>query len=151
MISSHYRAPVNFSEEVMENAAKELNKILNPIRQAQIQLQINDVEANTLDEERMNKFLLTLADDLNTSNAISVIHETVKEINLSLRSKDYTKMSLATKTVLEMLNVLGTRVNNVVLDDEAKDLFRKWEEARKNKDFQTADVYRNLLIEKGLL
>ena len=151
MISSHYRAPVNFSEEVMENAAKELNKILNPIRQAQIQLQINDVEANTLDEERMNKFLLTLADDLNTSNAISVIHETVKEINLSLRSKDYTKMSLATKTVLEMLDVLGIKVNSVVLDDEAKDLFRKWEEARKNKDFQTADVYRNLLIEKGLL
>ena len=151
MISSHYRAPVNFSEEVMENAAKELNKILNPIRQAQIQLQINDVEANTLDEERMNKFLLTLADDLNTSNAISVIHETVKEINLSLRSKDYAKMSLATNTVLEMLEVLGIRVNNVVLDDEAKDLFRKWEEARKNKDFQTADVYRNLLIEKGLL
>ena len=49
--------------------------------------QFFDVEANTLDEERMNKFLLTLADDLNTSNAISVIHETVKEINLSLRSK----------------------------------------------------------------
>ena len=50
-----------------------------------------------------------------------------------------------------MLEVLGIRVNNVVLDDEAKGLFRKWEEARKNKDFQTADVYRNLLIEKGLL
>jgi cysteinyl-tRNA synthetase len=99
----------------------------------------------------MNKFLLTLADDLNTSNAISVIHETVKEINLSLRSKDYAKMSLATNTVLEMLDVLGIKVNSVVLDDEAKDLFRKWEEARKNKDFQTADVYRNLLIEKGLL
>ena len=60
-------------------------------------------------------------------------------------------MSLATKTVLEMLDVLGIKVNNVVLDDEAKDLFRKWEEARKNKDFQTADVYRNLLIKKGLL
>ena len=89
--------------------------------------------------------------DLNTSNAISVIHETVKEINLSLRSKDYAKMALATNTVLEMLEVLGIRVNNVVLDDEAKGLFRKWEEARKNKDFQTADVYRNLLIEKGLL
>ena len=50
-----------------------------------------------------------------------------------------------------MLDVLGIKVINVVLDDEAKDLFRKREEARKNKDFQTADIYRNLLIEKGLL
>ena len=50
-----------------------------------------------------------------------------------------------------MLTVLGIRVDLVSLDDEALDLFRKWEEARKNKDFQTADIYRNLLIEKGLL
>ena len=77
--------------------------------------------------------------------------KTIKDINLSLRSKDYSKMSLATKTVLEMLDVLGIKVNNVILDVEAKELFKKWEEARKNKDFQTADVYRNLLIEKGLL
>lgn len=151
MLSSHYRAPVNFSNEIIASAQKELNKILSPLKQASIKLQLEGVESKELNEEQMNRFLLALADDLNTSNAMSVLYETLKELNVSLRSKNYEVLVKSYNTIRTMIDILGLDFKNILLTKEDKETFAKWEEARINKDFASADVYRNELLSKGLL
>jgi len=42
-------------------------------------------------------------------------------------------------------------VDKVVLSEEDLEIYNKWNEAKKEKDFETADRYRNILIEKGIL
>ena len=78
MSSVHYRKELNFSEETVETARKELDKVLNPIKQADIKSQLaNVVFEDTYDEESYRDFLNQLDDDLNTPNAYTVIFETV--------------------------------------------------------------------------
>ena len=50
-----------------------------------------------------------------------------------------------------MLYVLGIRYNKYDLSIEEKELFNKWNQAKSNKDFETADKYREKLIEKELI
>ena len=50
-----------------------------------------------------------------------------------------------------MLNVLGIVVDKPVIGEAEKELFAKWNQAKADKDFDTADKYRNELAEKGLL
>ena len=50
-----------------------------------------------------------------------------------------------------MLSILGVFIDKVVLSNEDKDTYNKWNEAKSNKDFETADKYRAILTEKGIL
>ena len=50
-----------------------------------------------------------------------------------------------------MLDVLGINVERTVLSEEDRELFRGWNEAKKAKDWEKADTYRNALSGKGLL
>ena len=94
-----------------------------------------------------------MADDLNTPNAYMVIFDTVKLLNQSLRTKeiDWKKVSADYNAIEKMLEILGIFVDKTVLSDEDKDIYAKWNEAKKAKDFETADKYRAILSEKGIL
>jgi cysteinyl-tRNA synthetase len=50
-----------------------------------------------------------------------------------------------------MLNTLGIDFEPIKLSDEQKELFAKWNEAKAEKDFEKADVYRKALIDQQLL
>ena len=54
-------------------------------------------------------------------------------------------------SILQMLDVLGVEYKPTILDDEALKLFNSWNEAKAQKDFDKADVYRKQLMDKGLL
>lgn len=154
MSSVHYRKELNFSEETVETARKELDKVLNPLRQVDIKSQLaNYVSDDSYDESSYREFLDQLDDDLNTPNAYTVIFETVKKINQGLRTKepDYQTIVSLRNSVVKMLEVLGIVVDKVDLSEEDKELFNKWNEAKANKDFTSADEYRNALTMKGLL
>ena len=153
MSSVHYRKELNFSEETVETARKELDKVLNPLRQVDIKSQLASVSFDGYDEESYRSFLDQLDDDLNTPNAYTVIFDTVKKINQGLRTKepDWNTVIGLRNSVVKMLSVLGIVVDRVVLDEEDKTLFTKWNEAKANKDWDGADQYRNALIAKGLM
>lgn len=154
MSSVHYRKELNFSEDTVETARKELDKVLNPLKQVDIKTQLsNYVPDEGYDKESYRSFLDQLDDDLNTPNAYTVIFETVKKINQGLRTKepDFKTIVSLRNSVVKMLEVLGIVVDKVELNDEDKQLFNKWNEAKANKDWNTADTCRNALSEKGLL
>ena len=151
VISTHYRAPINFSDEVMDAASKEVNKILDALRQASVKLQLNDVDNDALDNELIDKFVDTLLDDLNTSNAQTVIFEITKLLNQSLRGRDLDLLAKYYNTLKVCIDLLGLKENKIELTKEDKELFNKWNEYKANKDFNSADEVRKVLIERGLL
>ena len=154
MSSVHYRKELNFSEETVETARKELEKVLNPLKQADIRISLAQAEVtDEKDEESFRSFLDQLDDDLNTPNAYTVIFETVKKLNQSLRVReiDYASVNRIRNAVTAMLDVLGINVERTVLSEEDRELFRGWNEAKKAKDWGKADTYRNAVSGKGLL
>ncbi len=152
--SVHYRKELNFSDEVIETARKELDKVLNPLKQAHIKGALANVEAmEEYDKALYREYLDQLDDDLNTPNAYAVIFEAVKKLNQALRQRniDFTTVGTLKKTVEKMLWTLGIEPTYPVVDEEARQLYTSWNEAKKAKDFASADVYRAKLMEKGLL
>lgn len=154
MSSVHYRKELNFSDETIETARKELSRVLLPLKQADIKASLVGVTlSDEYDEASYRNFLDQLDDDMNTPNAYEVIFNTVKQLNTALRTKeiDFTTVSKYRNAVEKMLNVLGIVVEKIVLTEDDKDLFAKWNEAKAEKNFAKADEYRNALSEKGLL
>jgi cysteine--tRNA ligase len=90
---------------------------------------------------------------MNTPNAYAVIFETVKKLNQTLRQREigFAQLALYSNAVEKMLNVLGIVVDKPVIGEAEKELFAKWNQAKADKDFDSADKYRNELVEKGLL
>lgn len=152
--SVHYRKELNFSDETIETARKELDKVLTPLKQAYIKAALADyVMGDDYDKESYRAFLDCLDDDMNTPNAYAVIFETVKKLNQTLRQReiDFTQLTLYSNAVEKMLNVLGIVVDKPVIGETEKELFAKWNQAKADKDFDSADKYRDELAEKGLL
>lgn len=154
MSSVHYRKELNFSDETIETARKELSRVLLPLKQADIKASLAGVTlSDDYDEEAYRRYLDQLDDDMNTPNAYEVIFNTVKQLNTSLRAKeiDFNVVSKYRNAVEKMLDILGIVVEKIVLTDEDKELFAKWNEAKAQKDFAKADEYRNELSTRGLL
>lgn len=154
MSSVHYRKELNFSEETVETARKELDRVLSALKQADIKMELAGYTGSDAKEETsFRSFLDQLDDDLNTPNAYTVIFETVKKLNQTMRQReiDYDALNALVSSLIAMLDILGIVVERVHLSDEEKALFEGWNAAKKEKDWEKADQFRNALSEKGLL
>ncbi len=154
MSSVHYRKELNFSDETVETARKELEKVLNPMKQAYIKAALAGADfGDAYDEESYRAFLDQLDDDMNTPNAYTVIFDTIKKLNQATRSREvaWEAVGKYVKSVEKMLNVLGVVVEKPTVTEEDRETFTKWNAAKAAKDFDAADVYRKTLSEKGLL
>lgn len=152
--SVHYRKELNFSEETIETARKELDKVLLAIRQLDIKATMQGVElGDEYDAESYRNYLNQLDDDMNTPNGYAVIFDTVKKINSGLRQRDidFSLLAKYRNAVEKMLDILGIVVEKPVIDEEDKETYANWNKAKAEKDFAQADIYRNKLAEKGLL
>lgn len=152
--SVHYRKELNFSDETIETARKELEKVMNPLRQADIKAALAGVElSNDYDSSAYRAFLDCMDDDMNTPNAYTVIFETVKKLNSGIRKReiDWDTLGKERNAIEKMLNVLGITVEKPEITEEDKTYFKEWNQAKKEKDFAKADEYREKLMARGLL
>lgn len=153
MNSTHYRAPINFTDEIFSSAVSELNKIYTSLKQASLKLDIAAAFDDELDELYVDKYLNCLADDLNISTAMTVLYDVIKELNMSLRNREINlkKISKLFNTANYMLDLIGMKKYDKKLSEHEKELYEQWNNAKANKDFELADKYRSQLIEKGVL
>ena len=154
LLSAKYRDALIYSDETFESAKTELEKIKTVLKQVEVKAQLAGFKfKEEYDEVKYKEFLDQMADDLNTPNAYMVIFDTVKLLNQALRVKeiDWNIVNKEYKAIRKMLYVLGIYIDEIILDDEAKDLYEKWNVAKSNKNFDEADKYRNALIQKGIL
>lgn len=151
--SAHYRAPINFTDELFKTAESELTKINNSLKQASLILDLNSSFNDDLDQSYLDKYLDCLADDLNVSDAISVIYDAIKALNSQVRlpNKSLETISKLFNSINYMLDIIGINKYTRKLNLKEKETYNSWLEAKANKDFAKADLIRLDLIEKGIL
>ena len=147
LFKTHYRLPLNFTEDLFNEAAIVDKKIYDALRQANLNLQINGIETGKVTSDpKINEIM---DEDFNTPNLITYLNDLIKELNTKLRSKEDI---VETYDKIQLINtILGLKYDLPVLTEDDKKLYNEWLEARNNKDFETADKLRAQLIEKSII
>ena len=147
-LQSHYRKPLEFSYEVMDNVKTAYDKLLKAVAKLKDEAEI---EQDKFDGYK-KKFLDALGNDLNTSMGITVLYELLKE-----DMNDKTKLELVRSfdEVLSLNLTSGAAEETDTVSEEMEAyILEKIEErkaAKKEKNFEKADAIRNELLEKGIV
>jgi len=153
ILSAHYRQPVNFTDETVTAAQQEVNKMSMAYRQMALALQVKGYDLDSFKPEYINNFLLALADDLNTANALAEIFNILKEANQTLRTRDvdYDKLGKLFKTLSDMFKVLGLDIEYTKLSEDDRNLYNAYLQSKADKDFATSDKLRAELISRKIM
>lgn len=152
-LSTHYRAPINYTEENLQQAEKQFSRYYQTINKAVHQLELHELTPQNLRQSDYDEFMDALAHDLNVSNSLAVIDRMTKELNslLMKKEKDYAQISSLCFTYQKLLNILGFKLDISHLTETDKEMFALYQDARNRKDYETSDKYRSHLIELGII
>ncbi|HIR03510.1 MAG TPA: cysteine--tRNA ligase [Candidatus Scatovicinus merdipullorum] len=157
LISSHYRSPINYSAEIIEQCRASLDRLYNcrenlvfALDNAQEAQKDGDNARKTALGVYRDKFIEAMDDDLNTADAIAAVFALARDINTNLTGANTPSKALCTFALSlfdELTDVLGLVQNRQAqtLDQEIEALIVKRAQARKNKDWATADKIRDAL------
>jgi cysteinyl-tRNA synthetase len=140
MVGAHYRKPVAYTEEALEDAGRAVARVREAVRRL-------DRDAAGLDEF-LERFFDALADDFNTPEARAVLFEWVAEVNRRVDQGEPVGHGRAG----EMLHALGLEGLMELEErppDELQRLAAEREEARASRDFERADRIRDQLADAG--
>ncbi len=162
LISSHYRSPINYSLDIIEQCKSALERLYTcresldfAIKNAAANTADNDDELIKLFDSRREQFIAAMDDDLNTADGIAAIFDLTKDINTKVLDKPVSKAAAehAASVFDELCCVLGILYNRKenTLDSEIEALIEQRQEARKNKDWATADKIRDDLKARGII
>lgn len=160
LISSHYRSPINYSLEIIEQCKSALERLYT-CRES-LDFALKNAKDIPDDEELIKKlnshreqFITAMDDDLNTADGVAAVFELVKDINTSILDKEVSKNVCQTAAAVfdelcDVLGILYNRKNNDV-DSDIEALIEERQQARANKDWTTADRIRDELKAKGII
>ena len=156
MISSQYRSPINYSVDIIEQAKNAIERLYTCRDNIDFALKnaADGGEVPAFLEEHKQKFITAMEDDLNTADALAAVFVLVRDINTAIANGANKATLEACADVFDQLAwVLGLVYNRKTeaLDSEIEALIEKRTEARKNKDFKTADAIRDQLKEMGII
>ncbi len=155
ILTSHYRSPLNYDEEHLENARAALTRMYTALRS------LPDAGPSG-GEEYVKRFHEAMDDDFNTPEALAVLFDMVREIN-KIREEDKVRAAGLAAVLRHLGSVLGILQDNpdaylrsgtvtTGLSDQAiEDLINQRNAARKAKDFETSDRIRDQLKEAGVV
>jgi len=157
IMSSHYRSPLNFSDNNLNNAKASLTRLYTAIRG----LRASDIASEEVSQrfDFESRFNEALDDDFNTPIALSVLFELAKLVN-SERDKDIDQANALAQLLIKLGGYIGILQmaaddflkQGVDLDDDAIDAkIKQRNEARANKDFAMSDQIRDELTELGIV
>ena len=160
MLSAHYRSPLNFSAELMEAAKSGLERIHNSYDNLMYLYEnastdeADESEYKEAVDKYIKKFEEAMEDDFNTADAISAVFELVKYINQNVgdnTAKNVLKLFIDNLSML--CDILGIilKKEEKLLDADIEKMIEERQQARKNKDFATADRIRDELLSKGIV
>ena len=162
MLNAHYRSPLNFSRELMEAAKASWQRIVTARGALEDAMKLSEDADMTKDEKALyaqtddfvSEFERSMEDDFNTADAMAAIFELVKFVNIALRdshTKDFVEALKERMDILLDVMGLNALIEQGDLSDEIEAMIEKRQQARKARDFATADAIRDELLAKGIV
>lgn len=154
MISSHYRSPINYSEDSLKEAGIRLERLYTGLKG----LDLFGIAA-TQQTEFEARFFKAMDDDFNTPEALAVLFDLVRHVNTLRAQQDEALLPMAALLV-QLGGILGIlqREPEAFLKsgaevDEAwiESMIQQRTDAKKNRDFAEADRIRDALAEEGIV
>lgn len=161
LISSHYRSPINYSIDIIEQCQSALDRLYT-CRES-LDFAIKNAKSDIDDDEEILKliasakdeFIKAMDDDLNTADGIAAVFNLVSTINTEIINKEVSLnvCEKAAEMFDELTGVLGLLYNRKSndIDDDIEKLIEQRQTARANKDWATADKIRDELKAKGII
>jgi cysteinyl-tRNA synthetase len=156
LISGHYRQPLAFGGEQMEEAVARVERLRNFFREHSAGAPGHDSaeqqrggSGESRPGARLERFREALADDFNTPKALAEVFELVGEANRGEVSGGEAAVALQEMLDLVGLSTLTQPDEGVEADPEARKLMEEREEARASRDFERADTLRDQLAAMG--
>ncbi len=148
-LQSHYRKPLEFSYDVLDSNVATFNKLVKRVAELKAEGAVDEA----VKKEFEDKFREAISDDLNTSMAITVLYDALKA-----DTNDATKLSLVESfdkvLSLDLVGHAKALSEETEVDPELleyiNEQIRKRAEAKKAKDFATADAIREELLSRGV-
>lgn len=165
VLTTHYRSPLNFSEETIRQAENSVGRLATSRDNVKIRLSGEEKSASGAPaDEQLQKRLVELAeqfqakmnDDFNTADAVTAWFQLVSEANAYLQREKANADDLRLFAQLfgefdDILGLLPPEKADELLDEEIEKLIAERTEARKSRNFARADEIRDLLAAEGIL
>ncbi len=157
LVSSQYRSQIDYSEGSLAEAQVALDRIYQSLRGLEL-----EQGAGELDERYVERFNAAMCDDFNTPEALAVLFDLVRELNVARQDKAANCLVLA-NTLRELGGILGVLqmdpeayfkgegVAGGLSDDEIEQLIADRAQARVDKEWAESDRIRDVLAEQGIV
>ena len=153
LISSHYRSPLNYSDESIEEAKSSLDRLYNSIEDLEY------LRKESVRSEYSDKFHNAMQDDFNTPSAISVLFEIARQVNSLKKDNEIEEATKLASELYDLSSILGLlqqdpndyfRDGINISESQIQSLIDKRNKARAEKDFTLSDKIRDDLLEMGI-
>ena len=153
LISSHYRSPLNYSDESIEEAKSSLDRLYNSIKDLEY------LSKESVKSEYSDKFHNAMQDDFNTPSAISVLFEIARQVNSLKKDNEIEEATKLASELYDLSSILGLlqqdpndyfRDGINISESQIQSLIDKRNKARAEKDFTLSDKIRDDLLEMGI-
>ncbi|WCF07832.1 cysteine--tRNA ligase [Paenibacillus thiaminolyticus] len=167
ILATHYRNPLNFSEEAMMQAEKSVGRIVNAVQNLRHLLKSAEDAAEQEPDEALQQklagiletFDAKMQDDFNTADAITAVFDWVNLANSTMQQgtrdeRQTANLQALLDAVEAMNNVLGLvpeQEEEDLLDEEIDRLIQERTDARKAKNWARADEIRDMLTAEGII
>jgi cysteinyl-tRNA synthetase len=166
MLATHYRSPLNFSDDTIAQAENSVERIANGYANLKHRLEsagsgdaaqsADDAALKDKIEAIQARFAAKMEDDFSTPDAITALFDLVSEANLYMKADSASAEGLqallaAFERMDNVLGLLPQASGNDLLDEEIEGLIVERTEARKAKNWARADEIRDLLNEKNIV
>ncbi|MEC7830518.1 MAG: cysteine--tRNA ligase, partial [Pseudomonadota bacterium] len=146
LISAHYRQPLKWSNELIDQSKKTLQNMYSFLKE------FEDDNLNKVGPDA--EFIDALSDDLNTPKAISIIHSMFKELKKSPKDINLRSRFIKSANFLGLLmtkpSEWGFESSDSIDEKTINDLIEQRNQARKDKNFEESDQIREQLLDMGV-
>ena len=153
LLSAHYRSPLNFSVELLEQAEATLSGLYGSLRE------VADIQADMSGDVKVEAFYAALNDDLNTPVAIAELHALAKELNKAA-PEDKARLKGRILAAAQLLGILqqnpeawlhGAASADVISAEQVETLIAERVQAKLDRNYSRADEIRDSLLAQGVI
>ena len=149
LLSAHYRAPLDWTDEVLQQAEASLDRLYGALRKVQ------DIDVSAVDQTAPAAFVEALHDDLNTPKALAELFALAKQVQITNEVDEQSKLKAQMRACGQLLGLLQKSPRDWFSGDVDAELvsglIAERDQAKKEKDWATADKIRDQLNELNVV